>query len=219
MAGKLNLKEIKQRKFPSSKYFRNEHPKKQIVLHHTVSGNGVMGDITHWLKSKFRMGTCVIIERDGTINQVFSSKFWAYHLGIKSSVFKKHGVSYKRLDKTSIGIEIDSYGGLKWSHDRNRWETVYGNPVDSKNVVEYPKGYRGYYGFEKYTSDQIESVRKLLVFWKETYNIPLTYRSSMWDVDKKALLGNSGVWSHTSFRSDKSDCHPQKELIEMLKSL
>jgi hypothetical protein len=41
----------------------------------------------------------------------------------------------------------------------------------------------------------------------------------MFDVSKEALSGESGIWSHTSFRSDKSDIHPQGELIKMLKSL
>ena len=41
----------------------------------------------------------------------------------------------------------------------------------------------------------------------------------MWEVSAEALKGKQGVWSHTSFRFDKSDIHPQPEIIEMLKSL
>jgi hypothetical protein len=41
----------------------------------------------------------------------------------------------------------------------------------------------------------------------------------MWEVSKEALKSVPGIWSHTSVRSDKSDCHPQLELIAMLKSL
>ena len=41
----------------------------------------------------------------------------------------------------------------------------------------------------------------------------------MWDVSKNALTGKPGVWSHTSYRFDKSDIHPQQEVIDMLKSL
>ena len=33
----------------------------------------------------------------------------------------------------------------------------------------------------------------------------------------EAKSGTPGVWSHTSFRPDKSDVHPQPELIQMLK--
>jgi hypothetical protein len=62
-------------------------------------------------------------------------------------------------------------------------------------------------------------VRKLLIFWNERYGIPLDYNQDMWALSSKALSGQDGVWTHVSFREDKSDCHPQPELIEMLKSL
>jgi len=215
---RLNLSEIVQLAYPSRKYFKTAHPKTQIVLHHTVSGKGVKGDIAHWIKSKFNMGTCVIIERDGTINQIFSSKYWAYHLGVKASTYKRVGVPYKRWDMTSIGIELDSYGGLK--KDANGlWRTVYGNLVDQDNVQEYPDGYRGFYAFEKYTPEQIEKTRQLLVFWCDRYDIPRTYYTNMWVTNSDALSGKPGIWSHTSFRFDKSDVHPQPELIQMLLDL
>lgn len=216
---KLNLSRIISVVFPVRKYFRETYDKNQIVLHHTVSGNGINGDITHWIKSKFRMGTCIIIGRRGDINQVFSSKFWAYHLGVPGSTYKKMGVPYKRWDMNSIGIEIDSYGGLKRNVLKNQWETVYGNKIQEENVIKYKFGYRGYYAYEKYTPEQIQSVKELLIFWSNRYGISLEYNSDMWEVSKNALEGKTGVWSHTSFRFDKSDIHPQPEMIEMLKSL
>jgi N-acetylmuramoyl-L-alanine amidase len=216
---KLNLKTIIQQAFPVGKYFSKKFTKTQIVLHHTVSGEGVLGDITHWIKSKFRMGTCVIVGRRGDINQLFSSRFWAYHLGVTTSTYRRMGVPYKRRDMESIGIELDSYGGLKFNKTLDRWENVYGGHVLDANVIEYKDGYRGYFAFERYTKEQIESIRQLLVYWNEQYGIPLTYNEGMFDVSAKALGGTPGVWSHTSYRFDKSDVHPQPELIEMLKSL
>jgi len=88
-----------------------------------------------------------------------------------------------------------------------------------QNVQVYEQGFRGFYGFEKYTDAQIEAVRELLVFWNERYKIPLDYHDDMWDISNEALAGKAGVWTHVSYRKDKSDCHPQPELIEMLKSL
>jgi hypothetical protein len=41
----------------------------------------------------------------------------------------------------------------------------------------------------------------------------------MWDLSNDALAGKKGVYTHVSFRTDKSDMHPQPELIEMLKNL
>jgi N-acetyl-anhydromuramyl-L-alanine amidase AmpD len=217
---KLDLSKINVLDFPKEQYYSAVHDKKQIYLHHTVSGEGVKGDVRHWASSKARVATCVIIDHDGVIHQAFSSKKWAHHLGIKSNIWKKLGLVNKntKLNQQSIGIEIDSYGGLKKEGDV--WKNVYGGTIPNDKVVEYPEGFRGYYAFEKYTEAQIEAVRQLLVFWGERYQIPLDYKGeAMWDLNKSALEGEEGIWAHVSVRPDKSDIHPQADLVDMLKSL
>lgn len=218
---KLNLKEIIQVDFPDAQYIKKQTSKKQIIFHHTVSGQGVDGDISWWRQTKERIGTAIIIDWEGKIYQCFSSRYWAYHLGVKAS-------NSKTLNKESIGIEIDAWGGLV-KHNKSwypaKWDKKLKKNIANiavapiKNIQLYPKGYRGFYAFEKYTKKQIEALRKLLVFWNETYNIPLDYNEDMWDISSNALSGKAGVWTHTSFRTDKSDCHPQPELVKMLKSL
>jgi hypothetical protein len=219
MDKKLDLSKIVQHNFASREYMREVYPKKQIVLHHTVSGDSVGGDINWWLKDGQRVGTCILISRDGIIHQVFSSKYWAYHLGENGKDHKKLGLPYQRNDMKSIGIEIDSWGGLTFDSSLNVWRSSTGSRLETKDVIVYPEKFRGYYGFERYTPEQIESVRQLLVFWGELYDIPLDYHADMWDISKLALNGWSGVFAHTSYRSDKSDVHPQPELIKMLKGL
>lgn len=217
---KLDLNEIIVVDFPENQYVKESTDKKQIVLHHTVSGLGVDGDISWWRKTVERIGTAIIINWDGKIYQCFSSKYWAYHLGAGNS----------NLDKHSIGIEIDSWGGLirynrqwypaKWDEKlKQNVANLNIKPIPEHNVQIYENGYRGFYGFEKYTDAQIEAVRKLLIFWGEKYKIPLDYNDDMFFYSSKAINGKSGIWSHTSFRQDKSDVHPQPELIQMLKSL
>ena len=213
----LDLSKIVQHNFSSKEFVKELHEKKQVVLHHTVSGDKVDGDINWWLKDKKRIGTCILIERDGTIHQVFSSKYWAYHLGENGKDHVRMGLPYRRNDMNSIGIEIDSWGGLK--KKEGKWYSSAGTLVPDERVQEYPEGFRGFYAFEKYTEKQIESVRQLLVFWNKTYGIPLDYNEDMWDLCYDALAGKSGVYTHVSYRSDKSDCHPQPELIQMLKLL
>ena len=41
----------------------------------------------------------------------------------------------------------------------------------------------------------------------------------MWNLNEDALKGEPGIWSHTSYRPDKSDVSPQENLIKMLKNL
>lgn len=190
------------------RYYREEFEKTQIVLHHTVSGPGIRGDLATWKKYKSNIATCMIIDRDGTINQLFSSKYWGYHLGAGKS----------SLDKHSIGIEIDSWGQLK--EINGKLFTVYGNEVDVP-IAHYPLGFRGEQIFEAYTTEQIRAVGELLLFWNKRYNIPLTYREEMWDVSEKALKGEPGVWAHVSYRPtpQKFDAHPDPNLISMLRTI
>ena len=224
----LDLGAIVQHKFHAREFIKVAHDKHQIILHHTVSGEGVGGDINWWLKDGKRIGTCILIAHDGTIHQVFSSKYWGYHIGNKASDFKRFGLHYKRHDLNSIGIEIDAWGGLVENKETGTWHPAKwskGKFIANlrvsaiEQVVLYPKKYRGFYAFERYKPEQIESVRQLLVFWGNHYHIPLDYHADMWDVSPKALSSEKGIWSHTSFRFDKSDIHPQDDLIEMLKGL
>ena len=218
---KLNLKKIISVPLPKNQYIREAYDKKQIVLHHTVSGQGVSGDVSWWRQTTDRIGTAVIVGWDGKIYQCFGSKYWAYHLGLHTS-------NNKKLNQESIGIEIDAWGGLvrtnrqwypaKYSEVLNKY-VANTSVAPIKNVQVYEQGYRGFYGFEKYTDAQIEAVRQLLIYWSDRYDIPLDYNPTMFEVSNDALSGKSGVWTHVSYRSDKSDCHPQSELVEMLKSL
>jgi N-acetyl-anhydromuramyl-L-alanine amidase AmpD len=229
----LDLNSIIQIDFPRNQFIPEETEKNIIVLHHTVSGKGGINVANWWASTPDRVATQIVIDWDGKIYQLYSSRFWAHHLGVKSSYLKKFGYDdYNRrnrmLNKQSIGIELNAWGGL--INHENKWYPVRWDkklrknlPILSvgaiENVQVYDEPFRGFYGFEKYTDEQIESVRQLLVYWNNRYGIPLDYNEDMWDVSKNALDGNKGIWTHVSFRPDKSDCHPQPNLIEMLKSL
>ncbi len=213
------LDKIKIVNFPENQYFKDETVKKQIYLHHTVSGGSAQGDVDYWLSDTKRIATSIVIDRGGTPLQCFPSKYWGYHLGIEGKVFKKYKIKYQSLDKISIGVEIDSWGGLTFKKKDGKWYSYAGKLVETENVIEYPEGFRGYYAFEKYTDAQIKTLKELLLYWNKEWNIPLTYKEEIWGVYTDALKGVSGVYTHVSVRSDKSDCHPQKNLIEMLKTL
>lgn len=196
---------------PWVKYYKDVYTKNQIVLHHTVSGPGISGDLNTWKNYDSHIATCVIIERDGTINQLFSSKYWGYHLGAGKS----------SLDKGSIAVELDNWGQLE---ERNgKLYTVYDSVVDVE-TVHYPKGFRGEQLFEAYPVAQLRSLGELLLLWNKHYDIPLTYHEDMWDVSERALDGEPGVWAHVSYRPwpskrNKWDVHPDKNLISMLRTI
>jgi len=206
--------------FPENQYYKEKTLKKGIVLHHTVSGNSVAGDINWWKSNPEHVATPVIIDRKGGVNRLFSSQYWAHHLGIKRIYFKHFGLPAlnTKRNKEFIGVELDNWGGLVKKN--NRYYSYTGSEVDSKNVVFYKNEFRGYHYFEKYTAPQLKALKSLLIYWGEYYNIPLKYKGNiMFKYNERALSGESGVWAHVSFRPDKSDVHPQKELVEMLRSL
>jgi len=84
-------------------------------------------------------------------------------------------------------------------------------------VYELDTPYKGHRFFENYTDEQIESVRELLLLWKERYQIPLTYHDDIWEVTDRALKGNAGVYTHNSVRADKIDIYPHHSIVDMLK--
>ena len=82
MIQKLDSTKILQVKFPETQYYKEEHPKNQVVIHHTVSGSNPANVINVWATNTERVATAFVMGGDGTIAQAFSSKHWAHHLGL-----------------------------------------------------------------------------------------------------------------------------------------
>jgi len=213
----LDLQKIVQERLDSNQYNHEEHPKRQIYLHHTAGGPSATNVAKFFNSQPGRVATAFIIGAKGTIVQCFSSKHWAYHLGLNQEVFTEAGVSYQSLDKISIGIEICNYGPLT---KRNGYYYNYLNArVDYTEVEFLDKKYKGHIYWQKYTDAQIESTRQLLVYLCDQYNIPRDYFATIFDIDKRALKGESGIFTHNSVRKDKSDIYPCPRMITMLKAL
>ncbi len=232
MKQKLDLSRIKLNLMRSTDYFREENHKKQIYLHHTVSHPSPVNDIRSWQSLSYRIGTCILVAgkpypnedyyEDGDIYQAFSSKYWAYHLashfsGNRIPAKYKNRTNTRMLEKMAIGIEICNAGWLTW--ENGKFYSTFRSVIPEDQVIEYVDKYRGQRFFHKYTDAQIETVRQLLDFFCDKYSIPRTYNPSMWDISEDALSGKPGIYTHTSVRSDKTDCHPQPELVRMLMEL
>lgn len=205
--------------FPENQYIAEETKKDKIVLHHTVSGPGINGDISWWKQTKDRVATSYIIDREGVIYEVFPDKYWAHHLGVTKAQLSKFNskVSNETLNKTSVGIEIDSWGWLEKKD--GKFYAGNGKEIDSDKVIILDNPYRGHKYFEKYTPQQIKSVVELVNYLCNKYEINYTYHDNMFEFNKEAINGEPGLWSHTSYRPDKTDIYPDPELIDQLKSL
>jgi N-acetyl-anhydromuramyl-L-alanine amidase AmpD len=219
---KLDTSKIVQVRLKETQYYQ-EVPnafgtKKQIVLHHTVSNGNAKNVMAGWAKTPAKVGTAFIIDREGVIHQCFSSKHWAHHLGTTSKM-------NKQLNQESIGIELCAWGALTRKESpmlkaSPKFYSAFGTEVPALDVVKLDKPFKGHLYFQKYTDKQLKSLQILLNYLCEIYNIPKSYNPEMWEYSRSsALCGSPGIWSHTSFRKDKSDCFPQKELIEVIQKL
>ena len=229
----LEGRKVKDYDFPSDQFYEVNTHKSLIVLHHMASGTGIKGDLNWWLSNSSRVATCCAIQRNGDISTMFSSKNWAHALGIKIKEFDKFNIPRKYridskgkkyvsnneiLNEKAIQVELDSWGQLtKKGNDFFSWT---GKRIDKSLVHSYDSKFRGHHHYEKYTDESIRSLEKLLLYWNKTYNINVSFKGMiMFEQNKRALSGESGVWGHVSYRSDKNDIHPQPELISMLKTL
>jgi len=214
-------------------YIKEETHKDTIYLHHTGGGsrpdwtiNGWQSDYTFDKKGnkiKIRVATHYVIGRkssstgdetwDGVILRAFDDKYWAYHLGIT-------GNKNKELNSKSISIEICNYGQLTLGKD-GRFYNYVNKPVMESEVVELDKPFRGYKYFERYTDKQIESLRKLILYLKDKWDIKIEkniYNEHWFEYNDK-WFSSGGLRTHVQVRKDKLDLFPQKEMIQMLNSL
>lgn len=216
----------------NDEYFRDIVPKDTIYLHHTAGGGNAYFVTQSWENDKRRNGeslqvaTSFIIARksrsrnpkfnceEGEIFRAFPEKYWAHHLGLRHE-------NNTELNSKSIGIEICSYGGLELN-SKGYYTTIYGNVIPEEEVYDHGTKWRGFRYWHKYSDEQIESTRKLLLALKEKFNLEFQYSfSKKWFEfnPKGPFNGKPGIWSHSSVRKDKFDCFPQPELLAMLNEL
>jgi N-acetyl-anhydromuramyl-L-alanine amidase AmpD len=203
---------------PQSGFFYDTiHEKKRIVLHFTAGH--LRGDLNQLSQADYAVSVPFVIARDGTIYQLFSSKYWSHHLGMKSNN------PQKIYDRESIGIELSNYGCLTKVEDH--LETCYSrifnkqknrpNPVDiychesdlsAYQEIETP--FREASFFASYTAVQLDSL-VLLIRWLSTqYSIPrqLLPTEDRYRTNKSAR-DFRGILSHVNYRdSGKWDIGP-----------
>ena len=283
--------ELKFIDIPLSKgeFIESKVVKDSIFIHHTAGSHRPDWVVKYWdrdrisignKKKKRRIAAAFVIggksikdgnrDWDGKIVRAFNEEYWAFHLGIKR---KKYNV---KLDPKSIAIEICNYGYLYKGKDGNFYNFV-NELVPKEDVYELKEPFRGYRYWHKYTDAQLESLRKLILYLSDKFEINVKYgineilnrerkeipknilndtkKLQQWlnennylgsnlkklvvdgifgintkgaydkatkqpfDLQDSALKGQPGLWTHANVRSDKFDCHPQPELLDMIKSL
>jgi N-acetyl-anhydromuramyl-L-alanine amidase AmpD len=217
----------RQLRLTDDQYFKEHTDKTNICLHHTVGGSA-KSTFDYWQSNPDRIATPYIVERDGTIYEVFDPSYWAHHLGLK---MPKNIVYNQR----TIGIELASEGALRSGHELNtrlgqeKFDTayLYAFDIDTPPFAHAKRLYhifndgdkffdcginfRDYGFFDLYDEPQTVATIALVNHLCEQFNIPkqLVPFTDKLAFDTSILTNNwSGVYTHVNVRADKSDLSP-----------
>lgn len=206
--------EIKKLYLGNNQYYTNVYPKDTIWLHHTAGGDAKSA-IAWWNQTPERVGTPYVIERDGTIYEAFDPKQWAYSLGIKGDddYHEKHG----------IGIELVSYGFLIKEVDGFYAYPLYPNKsakrkIADSEVVTLDKPFRGFQHYHKITDAQIKATIELIEYLVKTFGIKIQDDlTNFYEYNPDVIKNHStGLWAHSTVRTDKFDVFPQPNYLKAL---
>lgn len=197
---------------PKGAYREVVFPKRHVVLHFTA-GYNAGGALATWKRTPSRDGTAFIIDRDGSVYQVFDPRFWAVHIYRHQA---GEDAALYELEKQSIGIEIVNLGPLTagtGSKNKNVLYTYTGKKYCTLEETDryIARDWKGKAYWQSYTMAQYDSLRVLLAELERDFQIPakahpLGERLAVWDT--KALLGYRGVTTHCNYRRDKFDVGP-----------
>ena len=208
---------------PEECYQKEKTEKKQITIFNAETGT------TTPLQAYSYM-----IDRRGRLHKYFDDDYFGNFLDLTPDDFASKKLPISLLNHVNIGIALENfgplmkYGGLFFPvcyKDGEAYPDKEKSPVPEDRVFKYEPcagtGYRGFCAYEKYTESQLSTLKTLLVYLQKKHNIPANYKSDMWFpfICKRALQGEPGIYSYTSFSSSGTGCFPQRELIQILKSL
>lgn len=225
---------VKQIPLHADEYYHDKVKKSVIALHHTAGSHRPDYSINGWETDKdsagnvLKVGTAYVIGGmsttdknvlwDGVVAQAFPADCWAYHWGLNQA-------NNKLLNQSSVAIEICNYGPIKIGKDGQFYNYV-NKPVPKEMVIKLPRTFRGFDYYHAYTTRQITALKELILSLANEFSIdvreglqPILSKPDAFEVNKFALQGAPGLWSHTNMRPDKFDITPQPAIIEMLASL
>lgn len=197
---------------PEKEFFEKATEKSGICVHHTVGGTA-RSTFNWWNQDSQMVGTAFIIDRDGTVCNVFDPECWAWQFGLPWDYEDKVA-----FEKRFIGIELASEGGLLeedgkyYCFDRISPKTE----KPEEEVFDAGSDYRGYRYYDRYEPEQIDSLIELVHHLCDEYDIPRRVQAETTKYFGKQLRDFEGIIGHTMVRKDKSDPAPIPELWERL---
>jgi hypothetical protein len=218
--------DIDEYHLPKGEYLEGDYKNDYIILHHTAGGANPRVVVDGWSKdcigkvaTEFVVGgqNCKTgnVKYDGQIVRAFPEGCQGYHIGSSGS---------SHMNTHAVGIEICNFGYIKDG------KTYTGTVADSNQIVSLDSPFRGFSQWHKYSDEQINAVRDLILYISNRDNIDLHEGLYRWineegvmkafDFHMDAYEGNvKGLLTHTNIRKDKFDCSPQPNLVDMIMTL
>jgi len=199
----------------SGYYHDTVYAKERIVLHFTAGE--LSGDMSMLTRQDYHVSVPFVIARDGTIYQLYSSKFWSGNLGGDAV-----GNAGNAQDKRTIGIEISNFGPLKPTPGALRRTyspfDSYCAPTQTDAYQKLPVPFRGYTDFATYTDEQYDSLIVLLRYLTAQYAIPRQFiPEPKRYLTTPYVLTFKGIVSHINYRKDgKWDIGPAFDWARMI---
>lgn len=210
---------------PKDEYKQGPITPSWLFLHHTAGWHNPYNTIKAWdadkigqIATEFVLGGPSVKGNDNTYDgevvQAFPHGNYGWHLGANGS---------QTMHVNSVGIEVCNFGYIVDG------KTYVGTNVDESQIVELAEPFRGHKFWHRYSDNQIENLKKLILHIAKRDNIDI--RTGLiqeirkngakgFEWNEKAYYGKvKGMWTHTNTRKDKVDMFPQQELIDMLLSL
>jgi N-acetyl-anhydromuramyl-L-alanine amidase AmpD len=205
-------------RLPKTEYFPAVEKKNGIALHHTVGGTA-RSTFDWWLKNRANggrpqvVGTAYLIDRDGTVYEVFEPGGWAFQFGLDWPLTARIA-----FEKRFIGIELASEGGLiEANGDLYAFDRVSPKTRKPKSeAFDYGKLYRGYRYFDRYEDRQVAALAGLIDHLCDRFAIRREVPDPFHAYYGDALLAFEGVIGHAMVRRDKSDPAPYLPLWNRL---
>jgi N-acetylmuramoyl-L-alanine amidase len=203
----------------ASFYYKEEVEKKRIVVHHTAGY--LKGDVAQLTRRDNHVSVPFVVARDGTIYNLWSSRYWSYHLG------KNAAGGNEAMSRSSVAIELSNIGWLKpkgtnlvtYFGDSD----VYCTQAEAQYFAKLAAPYRSQSYFATFTDAQYTSLVNLLRYLTATFNIPARFLSEAERYDvKQDVAGFSGITTHVNYQPEsygKWDIGPAFDWSRVIKAL
>jgi hypothetical protein len=211
---------------PKGEYKDGPTDKEFLFLHHTAGWHDPYRVIDGWgrddrgaVATEFVMGGQSVRGNDnrydGELVQCIPEGAYGWHLGTNGS---------QHMHTHSVGIELCNFG---YAEDG---KTYAGQTIDPSLIATLPEPFRGHEQWHVYSAQQIETLRKLILWIAERDSIDVRAGlvaqigavgpQQAFDFNQDAYDGTTkGMWTHTNTRRDKTDLSPQEDLVDMLVGL